>query len=271
MTLFTKLIVPLDGSQVASRALPVAQILASQLQVPTTLISFAISDESLDLARERLDAAVEGFPQGAEVRLVRTKSVRTSLTTHLTLTPERHGLVVMATHALGPITEMLLGSVADDVVRQSPLPVVLVGPRVDPNALPGHYDELVACVDGGPADDRLVPLLTVARSELALRPKLIQVVTSTRRGPDGTPDVILANPVERMAKLLDERDIAVDWEVLPGDDIAATVTEYAAERHAILALATRGRDPLQRLREASTALSVVRHATDPVIIFGPST
>lgn len=52
-----------------------------------------------------------------------------------------------------------MGSVAEEVVRRSTEPVVLVGPRFDPLAFAG-VEHLVLCTDGSAIAERVVPVVS---------------------------------------------------------------------------------------------------------------
>ncbi len=67
------------------------------------------------------------------------------------VTGEPGTVLCLGTRARGPVRELLLGSVSGEVLRRSPVPVLLVGPRcVPPTA---GFGRVVACVDGTERSD----------------------------------------------------------------------------------------------------------------------
>lgn len=116
-------VVPLDDNDLAARALPVAEALAGAAYADVETISVP---PSASVADAIVDDAV-GFPEP---------------------------VIVMATHGRSAFGELVLGSVTDDVIRRSPVPVVVVGPHADAAPLAGDGPVLVA-VDR-PAGDRAV-------------------------------------------------------------------------------------------------------------------
>src|SRR5262249_47953579 len=72
---------------------------------------------------------------------------------------ERPDLIVMATHAPGFLSQFLIGSVGDELIRRSPAPVLLVRPGERPPS-PSILEEILVPLDGSPL------------AELALRPAI---------------------------------------------------------------------------------------------------
>lgn len=134
-----RLVVPLDGSKEAEEALPLAEMLARQFGASLHLVR--VIDPSLTLSRtDELQRDTEAYlqkqldglgePTGAtlEVRVRRAGTVGESL-----LAVAREGdLFVMASRRRGRLGQLLLGTKISDVVRKSPVPVILVP------AIPGH-------------------------------------------------------------------------------------------------------------------------------------
>ena len=156
-----KLIVPLDGSDVAEMALPHAALLASALglpvkllqvtpaeadyysylaagpgMVPTSLPSSPSVPEMVEQAdRESLGylADVSASLTSEGVGLVETQVTQGAPADAIvdTATSEAGSIVVMTTHGRTGVGRMLLGSVADRVIRQSGCPVLLIRPGSD--------------------------------------------------------------------------------------------------------------------------------------------
>ena len=143
--MFTRILVPLDGSLLAEHALPAAEETARLHQCPLELI------QVIDL--NRLDHyGIEGLVGAAHMadQLVVAErevteyleSVATNLREHgLTVSimirsgdPARElidaattgDLIVMATHGRGGVARVFLGSVAETVLRRASAPVLLV-------------------------------------------------------------------------------------------------------------------------------------------------
>lgn len=145
--LVARIVVPLDGSDLASKALPVAAETAELLGVPIHLVRVVDGDpvraavqagsraaaaysRSLEDARQHAVADLE-----TEERKLRARNIKTSTDVRVgypaaellsLIAPS--DLVVMTTHGRGGIRRWLLGSVADKLVHQASAPVLLVRP-----------------------------------------------------------------------------------------------------------------------------------------------
>ena len=126
---FKRLLVSLDGSEEAEQVLPYARTIAQRyesaillLSVPETVES---EDEQAQLHHYLDDVAITLRAEGLAVEALVTGSgpARTIVSVSET---EAADLIMMATHGRGRIGRMMVGSVADRVVRQTTAPVFLV-------------------------------------------------------------------------------------------------------------------------------------------------
>jgi nucleotide-binding universal stress UspA family protein len=144
--IFRRLVVPLDGSPLAEKALPAALALATRLQVPTHLVTVVEGSgmEPPELAAaavssSRFAGAVTQLQAEAQTRLA-GPAARLEHAGVTTTTEVRHGvpgftiaeltqpgdLIVMTSHGRTGLGRWFLGSVAETVVRQATVPVLLV-------------------------------------------------------------------------------------------------------------------------------------------------
>jgi nucleotide-binding universal stress UspA family protein len=132
------LVVPVDGSEAAASAVPVARRLAHQLSARVHLVSvvdpaitWAFPEEGglrpSDHLRERAESYLSQLKSSDEVSSV--VSGRPSAAVVEYATQRDAQLIVMATHGRSGAVRLDLGSVADDVVRRSRCPVLLVPVR----------------------------------------------------------------------------------------------------------------------------------------------
>jgi nucleotide-binding universal stress UspA family protein len=141
-----RILVPLDGSPLAERALPLAKTLAQKFECQIILLEvlhFLIPTMSVPYqhfpdwvvenrkhARQEAESYLqarqdEGRQQGFEVDvLLRETSPAEDIVD--VATTEQIDLIVMSTHGLGGLARWAIGSVADKVARHSPCPVLLV-------------------------------------------------------------------------------------------------------------------------------------------------
>jgi nucleotide-binding universal stress UspA family protein len=295
---FRSILVPLDGSAFAEQALPWALALARRAHAGLELVRghvlYALKEpacawlpyepaleaackqeEQLYLdATARWLAAVSPVPTtSALVSGVDAEGILGRIQV------SRPGLVVMTTHGRGPVGRLLLGSVADEVVRRAGPPVLLVRPR-DP--APGLLPEpavgkvLVALDGSALAEQALGPALELARL-LEARCALLRVVepnhapTRPTGRPVATPEAEARAYLERLAGRPREEGAAVEVQVAAARNAAEAILEQArAQGCDLIALATHGRGGLGRLLLGSVADKVVRAASVPVLVYHPS-
>jgi len=136
-------IVPLDGSALAARALPPVAQLARQLGLIVELVRVvgapalaAVHGESYSLSTpigDDEEAAASAYLEAASAQLRRQgvlvawRPVRGDPAERITAVAERTpgSLVVMSTHGRAGMGRLILGSVADEVLRASSRPVLL--------------------------------------------------------------------------------------------------------------------------------------------------
>ncbi|HEY7036130.1 MAG TPA: universal stress protein [Thermomicrobiales bacterium] len=140
-----RLVVPLDGSELAAQALPVAEALARQLGVPTVLVRAVDLIEALGPIADALvippevvaDAQTEAQRSlEAAATSLREKGIEaetqiwTGPAFNVLAEAARPGdLVVLCSHGRSGVMRWLLGSVAEKLVRVGPVPVVVVPVR----------------------------------------------------------------------------------------------------------------------------------------------
>jgi nucleotide-binding universal stress UspA family protein len=186
-----RILVPLDGAELAARAVPWADALAGGLGAEVELVTVIVPD----IRTEALEAEVEMnrriMPDRPEEETVARRyeerveresaaairtieAARTSLrqaagviTTVLRGEPGdaivAHArelssrLVVMATHARLGLERAFLGSVAGEVLQRSHIPVILVNPHLPLAArAPGR---ILVALDGSPLADAILPFV----------------------------------------------------------------------------------------------------------------
>jgi nucleotide-binding universal stress UspA family protein len=168
---FEDILVPLDGSPAAERALVPALELVSRTGVPLRLVSRALYDEKEQLA-EYLAGISDRYAAvtDVETEVVDVESIPEAITDGM----EPGTLVCMTSHGRGR-TEALVGSITEAVLRTLRQPMLVVGPQI-PEDSPLGGGWIVACLDGSDLAERcLEPAGTWSRS-LGLPLWFVQVV-----------------------------------------------------------------------------------------------
>jgi nucleotide-binding universal stress UspA family protein len=148
--MFERILVPLDGSPVAEQVLDEVRALAEKFgsavtlmqSVPTLyqLASESISESApevgIDVAHAREDTEVTGattYLDGVRARMTAdgvtcSVQVERGAPADAIMRVAREldvSLIAMTTHGRGGLSKIFYGSVAEDVVKQSPVPVLL--------------------------------------------------------------------------------------------------------------------------------------------------
>lgn len=142
-----RILVPLDGSNFAESALPVARDLAAALRGEIMLVRSIVPPEVAvlsELAYSQFDEVAEAkaatsyldqiarteVPAGIPVQSIAQVGMPAYLIAELARL-NNASLIVMATHGRTGIGRLVMGSVADGVLRQGTTPLLLVHPETD--------------------------------------------------------------------------------------------------------------------------------------------
>jgi nucleotide-binding universal stress UspA family protein len=144
--MYRKILVPLDGSDVAEAVLPHVEMLARANNSEVILLrvavnpayQFAMTDPSIvGVLVSNMEAETEAYLKRMTAQLTeRGLSVSAEMAEGntaeciLKIAEEKGAdLIAMSTHGRSGVTRWLIGSVADRVVRTAKVPVLLVRPK----------------------------------------------------------------------------------------------------------------------------------------------
>src|SRR5436305_171386 len=202
--MFNRILVPLDGSSRAEQALPIAARIARKsagsvllLRVCTTLHNFARS--GMESAMYSLEDAMKA--ERAEVNnylaRIATSDVLEGIGTvpiiaegspalHVLMEAKDHeaDILVMCSHGDTGLKRWLLGSVAEKVIRHSPIPVLVLregtGVLAETSTEDRHATRILVPLDGSQlAEEALIPAahLSAALSDpLPAELRLVQIL-----------------------------------------------------------------------------------------------
>ena len=303
--MYRSIVVPLDGSPLAERALPVAAGLAESsgallhiVVVHKWLSSWTPTNPfTMDLDAIEAQARDEKirYAQGIADALTRGRRIRTRPVVLDGFAADQIGryvrsaradLVVMTTHGRGGFNRYWFGSVADRLVRRLSTPILLC------RAAPGElrvpelpFTHVVVALDGSlrsetalRAAEELSSAAGPSRLELlmVLEPPHIFAATAGLDAPDlhlDTPEA-LRHRSEAYLRLLagqvKERGGEATVTVMDAPRVAEGVLSAAERGNAdLIAIATRGRGGAGRFVMGSVADKVLRAGTLPLLITHP--
>lgn len=310
--MYGSILVPLDGSTFAENALPLALSIArrarASLQVmyvhsPMALVypeSTPLIDDSLIF---HLKTHQRAYLDGVVQRLTGLSSVPV----HCTLAEgniadqilgqaEKSGtaLVVMTTHGRGPLGRFWLGSVADELVRRLPMPLLLVRPAesaVD-LACDATFRHVLLPLDGTALAEQMIePAAALGRLMEAdyMLLRVIKPILPLGAMPEGDSFGAMVESVqdrieqvegklrqeaqdylEQLAERLRGQSLHVRTQVaIEAQPAVAILDEAARSKVDLIALATHGRRGLSRLFLGSVADKVIRGTSLPVLLHRP--
>ena len=263
--LHEEVIVPLDGSELAERAIAPAMSLVQRDGSSITLVDVVTDDDLHEQKRYLHEVAYRLGRAVGDIRVIVAEDAALGI---LRVVQERPDvLVCMGAHGRGGLGQVLLGSVANDVLRATTRPVLLVGRGCRPGEL--SFEKLLVSVDSSVLSEAILPEAAAWAWEFGCELWLAQVIGSGSGGPSGS-DVLEANYVRGVVAELADQGVKAEWDVLHGDDAARAILDYATDQHmSLLALSTHGRSGWARTTVGSTAARLVHDSLCPVLTLGP--
>ena len=285
------ILVPLDGSRLAERALPIAVTLARAAGSRLVLVHATCTiDESLnkepplDAAVERVQAAgVKAEPLVCHPECAEQAGEAICEAARVS----QADLIVMSTHGRSGLGRWLYGSVADDILRHATVPVLVAPPHLE-RSWPGDRPlRVLVPLDSSKLSEEVLESLRDLAGRLHLRLVLLRVMESVdfvkphgdecnvcraarARGED--PDIEPVRVrwyVEKVASRLRGHGMDVESEMHIGHP-TSIIAKVAAEREIDpIAMATHGRGGLERVVMGSVATETLRRATVPLLLVRP--
>lgn len=283
-----RVITPLDGSPLAERVLPLAACLARQTNNKLLLVESALSPLSMEVGPAITmvqDAAIEYLREQAAHLKDRYRvhvDVKTAIADPARLILESatasSSAIVMATHGRSGVSRLLIGSVAEHVLRQAPVPVYLLPAKAGP--LPDYPDirHILVPLDGSPlAQSVLEPVTDLALATGAEVTLLRVFDDDSQPSAHGFGTAADQRRMEADARatfgLIEShllvKGVIVSGRWATGQPAAEILAMAHALKPSLIALATHGRSGLERLRFGSVTEAVLHAVELPVMTFGP--
>jgi len=278
-----RIVVPLDGSLTAEAILAqVRRVLYrndSEIilvrAVNRTPIEKAMmdADAALGAAREYLYGQQEKLERGdVQVRVVAREGPPVDVILE-TVEEEKATMIALATHGASGISRLLLGSVAEGILRKSPVPVLAVRPFWSYELLPPAGTELL------PMENLLVPVdasdLSIASLpgvvELArlfdMRIVLLRVLDGSQKKPASAENHGEAvKQLKALAQMVEKRGVEAVTMIKEGDPARQILDTVRLNGIQLIAMTTHGRSGLSRLVMGSVTERVLRCATVPMLL-----
>ncbi len=294
--MYRNIMVPLDGSSFSRDAMLTGLRIASRCGATLRLVKVAVApsipaEAAGDVQKDRHSLELSTlYAAAAECRAHANIPVVASLergpvADALVGYAHRHGvdLVVMRSHGRGGIKRVWFGSVADRLIRESGIPVLVVRPPSVATAIEGgaQMKRILVPLDGSELAERaIVPAVKLASVDNASI-TLLRVVTAwkerdpgvleSERGPASAVEVSEAQRyLDSMLAWPDTRALRVTRRVVIASDPALAILEVARASEAdVVTLATRGHGALRRAASGSVSDRVMRESEVSTIVLHP--
>jgi nucleotide-binding universal stress UspA family protein len=280
-------LVPLDGSDFGDAAVPTARALASRFGARLHAISVAETEAEVEGLRAHATALLGADSDGDDVQVVTGGHPVDAIERRAA---ELAGcLVCLATHGRGRVASAVIGSVARSLLQRTEAPMVAVGPHVggretssptSPSAVLS-VARLVACVDGSPFSEALLPAASAWAAALGMSLTILTVAEPInppmradgkwirRHGPDTDADEYITRLVREWQRAGPDTSGQVVYDpISPADGLTAHLREHPA---GLVAVNSHARSGLRGLLFGSTAASIARTSVAPTLVVPPPT
>jgi nucleotide-binding universal stress UspA family protein len=268
--MFDRIAVPLDGSDIAARAIGPGRRLAKVHDARLVLVTVATpATGGMARAHDILAAGcVAAGDDDVDTLVIDADDAAVALAEFDADHPAT--LMCMTTRGHGALRRKLLGGVALAVVRDSPHAVVLVGPRCH-SEFDTSIDPIIVCLDGSNEAEVVLPWATRwARStdaSLLLLHVVYPVAPPEARIPPSRQLIDQLDYLPKLSRQLSAEHIDVRHITIPDTD-PTTAIRVAVDGfdNAMFAIATSHPGPVAELLLGSTAAHIIRTADIPVLI-----
>ncbi|MBI2830146.1 MAG: universal stress protein [Chloroflexi bacterium] len=292
--MFEKILVPLDGSELAEIAIPYAEEIGGRLGSEITLLHVCRPEHEAFQHMHKIYLANIVDSVERYIRRHWPKSGTTVKGEALPGEPDQviggHikenniGLLVMASHGASGLRTLVIGSVADKVVRSVWVPTLIIRAKAAPQEGKAKLiNRILLPLDGSDASK----MALAYAEELAIKVKasihLFRMARSSYayaglEGVGGTVTLDLTR-IDRaeekrvrdylagIAEEIRARDIPVTYSTMLGTDPAYELIELSDKVDAdLIVMSTRGRSPLARWIIGSTAEKLLREGKLPLLL-----
>ena len=286
--MYSRIIVPLDGSNNAELVLPYVRALATGMNARIELVR-VVEPVRFEITETAYGVDVEGILRelrqaGEEYLHATTRSLSdqgfsVAHALHDGLAAEAivrlaaeapDTLIAMSARGLSAIPRWLLGSVTDSVLHSAETPVLVTkwsdGASDEDD---GVLKTVIVPLDGSELAESALPHATAIAAALKLSVTLAWV-TDTPVEFRGTMDLAGRNYLSAAAKKVAAQGVtSVDQDIFHGDPADAILDLAEATPGSLVAMATHGRSAPVRFIVGSVTDRVVHHSSSPVLVIRP--
>lgn len=293
--MYSRILVPLDGSPLGDRVLPYVRNLGKKLDAKVELFRvfdpepeyfypepFEFQDRHVAIVHRREDVmtalgtakthlesagvaatAVIYGPESAETKNKESDHKYGAAAEYIVQESEKDPdtLIVMSTHGRSGAGRWVMGSVTDKVLHAVKTPLMIIRAEDNDAVLDGTMGHIIVPLDGSDLAEMILPHAVKLAKALDAKLSLVRATL------EDTADADERDRLERVAERVRGEGVAdVESVVLHGDPAAAIVDLTHDYPDALVAMTTHGRSGVGRWLMGSVTDRVVRHAAGPVMV-----
>jgi nucleotide-binding universal stress UspA family protein len=297
--MFTKMLIPLDGSRSAEKVLPYARAVGGVLKIPVELLAVVdIGEMATHMTASKarfLDTMLEDAERTSREYLKTVSAKATGVNIGCTVAKgraeeviieqaaaDKNTLIAMATHGRSGLNRWMLGSVAEKVLRgcENPLLLVRASEAIDEGEKVALKSVIVP-LDGSELAESVLPSVIALATAMDLEVILFRayhIPYNAYAGEDGYAAInyeeLIASVKDEATEYLKNKTAELKGQGLAKVSYVAKAGLSADEIIAIgrgtpdnlIAMCSHGRSGVRRWVLGSVTETVVRHSGDPVLV-----
>jgi nucleotide-binding universal stress UspA family protein len=294
---YKRILVPLDGSNLAETVLPFAVYLAERFQATLILFHVVEKDSPNEIhgqhhLREVAEAraylhevagqlSATGVSIIQDVHEVQETGVAQTIRDHVE--ELQIDMIVLCAHGNGGLRDMIYGSIAQQVIRQVSVPVLFIRPKniTDPGMHP--IRQILLPLDGSKAHEVAIPVAVYLAAKYEAKIQLLTVVPTadtlsvkeavkSRVSPRATMltlDITAQQAeayLDKKSQELSTQGVSVSGAVLRGNIVSRLIEIISAESIDLVVMATHGHSAIDARWEGSLTPRFLPVTPVPVIL-----
>jgi len=283
---YQKVLVPLDGSELAERAIPYAKAIAKT--AGSEVILFTVSTNSKQLDRP-MKAYLDTNAKELESQKIKVSAVVAygNVAEEVIKFAEKHkvDLIIISTHGHSGIKRWILGSVAEKILYATCTPVLLVKSKAQKTSKV-DFKKVLVPLDGSAFSETSIPYVKELTKGTGSEIILLQVseppILPADRPPDVKPsweeyrDILMAEIKQQSLEYLEKvkagfKAESIRIQVVLGKATDSILQVAQKEKVNLIAMTTHGRTGASRWVYGSVSTRIVGESLQPILLIRPST
>ena len=272
--MFDMIVVPLDGSELAERSLPVASLLAQRMGSTIHLVHV------IDIAEKRFQRVYETYMEKV-AESVRAAATQLSVVTDIqTGNPaeliagkantEDNSLIVMTRQGHSATKQSSMGSVMQKILRITPRSLLAINAlQEDAGETEGIFRRILLPLEGSEQSEAVIPSIIDIAALFGSEVELLTVLPLSQRRDSGRGYDKVVSAERYLAMVEDsftKKGVKVTFGVRAGNRIAEVLAASQETEASMVAMTVRGHSTLERIALGTVTDKVMRQTSVPVLL-----